>query len=94
MREPADDSVQIPAGLLGSRRPLGKAVHVGWRGRNRARNAEEPLGDDALWMLAATISSSARFANGAQAMATPEPRDVGAAARKERGGDGSNQTLA
>jgi hypothetical protein len=45
--EPAD-TVQIPEGLLGSRRPLGRAVHVGWRGRKRARNAEEPLGDDAL----------------------------------------------
>ena len=44
--EPAD-TVQIPEGLLGSRRPLGRAVHVGWRGRKRAR-AEEPLGDDAL----------------------------------------------
>ena len=42
--EPADDTVQIPEGLLGTRRPLGKAVHVGWRGRKRAR-AEEPLGD-------------------------------------------------
>ena len=46
--EAADDYVQIPEGLLGSRRPLGRAVHVGWRGRKRARNAEEPLGDDAL----------------------------------------------
>ena len=45
--EPAD-TVQIPEGLLGSRRPLGRAVHVGWRGRKRARNAKESLGDDAL----------------------------------------------
>ena len=45
--EPAE-TVKIPEGLLGSRRPLGRAVHVGWRGRKRARNAKEPLGDDAL----------------------------------------------
>ena len=46
--EPADDASHIPEGLLGSRRPLGRAVHVGWRGRKRARKAEETLGDDAL----------------------------------------------
>ena len=42
--EPADDNVQIPEGLLGSRRSLGRAVHVGWSGgRKRARtSSSEP----------------------------------------------------
>ncbi len=44
--EPEDEHVQIPDGLLGSRRPLGRAVHVGWRSRKRARESTDARGDD------------------------------------------------
>ena len=44
--EGAESHAQLPDGLLGSRRPLGRAVHVGWRPRKRARESGDAKGHD------------------------------------------------
>ena len=43
--ETPGDHAQIPEGILGSHRPLGRVVHVGWRRRKRACDTEDSRGD-------------------------------------------------
>jgi len=57
--EEVEDHAQIPEGYLGSCRALGRAVHIGWRSRKRARESGDAPGVDDAARSAAKGSDAA-----------------------------------